>query len=159
MNPALDTPRREDDRTARVVRRIIERHHAYATSMITVLTPLMRAAVRQWATAHPAILRASATFDALARAVAAHQQDDENALFPALLLPGARAQVRGLLTDTGRAHAQILRLLTELAEDTAGFTPPETALATLYRALHELAVDVETHVNLERNVLFPRVHT
>jgi regulator of cell morphogenesis and NO signaling len=93
----------------------------------------------------------------MARELEQHMSKEELILFPAM-----RSAMRGLEAPIARMrhehndHGQTLRKLEALTD---GFTVPSGACRTwhaLYAGASKLADDLQQHIHLENNVLFPR---
>jgi regulator of cell morphogenesis and NO signaling len=87
-----------------------------------------------------------------------HMKKEELILFPAIRRgssPGLGAPIAVMRADHG-SHEDEIACLRGL---TKGFTPPEGACGTwqrLYGGLREFVADLEEHIRLENEVLFPR---
>ena len=104
-----------------------------------------------------------ATLGELAADLLEHMQKEERVVFPAItrLEDGGTSglplgqPVRVLELEHDRAG----ELLSALRRVTGDFVPPDWACATvraLYEGLAELETEMQVHVHLENNVLFPR---
>ncbi|MCA9563991.1 MAG: iron-sulfur cluster repair di-iron protein [Myxococcales bacterium] len=89
----------------------------------------------------------------------AHMEKEERVLFPWIRSgrePLPIAPIRVMLIE----HADAGEALERLAELTEGYNPPHEACATwraFYLGLRQFAEDLQQHVHLENNVLFPKV--
>jgi regulator of cell morphogenesis and NO signaling len=144
-----------------LVAHIVERHHAYARRALPYIVPLLSKISgfhrgRNWKL--PALCDAG---HELADALEAHLEAEERELFPALLagapLPDA---VRRDLDRAGGHHRQLELLLARIRWLADDFGAPEWA-GRSYRVLMEelqaLEEDVKEHLDVERNVLIPRL--
>ena len=87
-----------------------------------------------------------------------HQQKEEVVLFP-LMLSGAATSLAGPLTRMQLDHDDLALQLDELRILTRGYAPPANASGSwrrLYEICGRLDAELEIHVALEKNVLFPR---
>jgi regulator of cell morphogenesis and NO signaling len=86
-----------------------------------------------------------------------HMQEEERVLFPSMLSKAAGLDVP--LAEMRRHHARHAVRLNRIARLTHGFTPPEGACSdwwALYATAFSFVDDMEEHMRLEDEVLFPR---
>lgn len=94
--------------------------------------------------------------DGLRRDLEDHMQCEEEVLFPAMLQNAAGLDAP--LKEMRRHHAAHAERLDRVARITRGFTPPEGACPSwwaLYAMAFSFADDLEEHLQLEDDVLFP----
>jgi regulator of cell morphogenesis and NO signaling len=85
-----------------------------------------------------------------------HMRHEEQVLFPAMLQNGAGLDLS--LKEMRRNHAGHAERLARIGRLTHGFTPPEGACPTwwaLYAKAFSFVDDLEEHLQLEDDVLFP----
>lgn len=88
-----------------------------------------------------------------------HMTKEEQILFPWIVTgrsPAPRMPIQVMLAE----HDDAGRLLHELRDLTHDFTPPQGACATwraLWLGLSEFSTQLQQHIHLENNVLFPAV--
>ncbi|MDN3519759.1 DUF542 domain-containing protein [Aquisalimonas lutea] len=88
-----------------------------------------------------------------------HMHDEEQTLFPAMLRRRHGPFVPDLIAVLTHEHLGVGSLLQRLRFMTNAFTPPPDACRSwrlLYSGLAALVDDLQDHVHLENNVLFPR---
>lgn len=132
-------------------------HHALARSEIERLGPMMelvRATER---------VRLAHTFDVLAGHLLVHMRKEEVLVFPAVrdLERGVRApfaRLAPLLSAMREEHEAMTELLAELRAYTHGYAGADepTDTGAVLAALRDFDADLERHVHLEDDVLFPR---
>lgn len=89
----------------------------------------------------------------------AHMREEEEIVFPALRTGGA-AHVAASVPHLRAAHDGHEAALNRISAITHGFRLPEYACGTwrrLYKGLGKLVEDLDEHIYLENEVLFPRV--
>jgi regulator of cell morphogenesis and NO signaling len=99
-----------------------------------------------------------------AQTLTTHMDEEETHLFPAIREGGAGLAQGGAdiatLSVLEEEHEVARSLLSELRELTSDFTPPPHACATwraAYAKLMEFELDLDRHLHLENNVLFPQL--
>ncbi len=94
----------------------------------------------------------------LSRDLETHMAKEEDVLFP-LMLQGKRPTILQPLAAMRRDHQEQERNAKSLATLTHGFTPPKDACGSwrrLYTGLAQVAADLDQHLHLENDILFPR---
>lgn len=119
----------------------------------------------------PAIKKLEILIEQLQQDLLAHIRKEEEVLFPfiaqmeeesTLHYPAAHACFRSVSHPVFmmlQEHEAANRIMKEIRRRTAEFTPPERACPThraLFDGLREFGEDLERHVHLENDVLFPR---
>ena len=150
---------------------IVDRHHRYVQGAIPALRQALAVARDGWGAAHAPLAATQAAFEELAAELESHMAKEEHILFPAIR---ALARARRSGTDTDgtpfatllhpiRAmesdHTRARRLLADLRRDTSSYRAPEAADDNgreCYRQLARFDDDLETHIQIENDVLFPR---
>lgn len=142
-----------------LIQHILDRYHAPLRTKVPGLVELSHLLERVHADKP---IRPEGLADLLqevCEAVESHLDKEEKILFP-LILSG-RGQLAYMpvqvMVQEHEDHVQNLRRIRELTKD---FAIPAYACASwreLYCALIELEVELMDHINLENNVLFPRV--
>lgn len=108
------------------------------------------------------LLPLAQVFDTLQRDVLDHISKEDAVLFPAIraIESGALGAWIGQPIAVMEAeHEEAGRALAEMRRLTAGYAPPDDACPTfrgLYCELAEFEHDMQQHVHLENNILFPR---
>jgi regulator of cell morphogenesis and NO signaling len=146
-----------DGRDTRHLIRRIGRYHASHRRDLPRLCALARKVEECHADDPRAPLGLADHLEAIRRELEEHMRREERTLFPSMLRNAARldtplAEMRGQHSG----HAAHLRRIARL---THGFTPPEGACPewwALYAMAFSFADDLEEHMHLENDVLFPR---
>jgi regulator of cell morphogenesis and NO signaling len=87
-----------------------------------------------------------------------HMQKEEQILFPAIR-SGYKGSLCGPITVMRHEHDSHALIIRELQTRTHGFVLPESACSSwqaLYKGVEKLVTDLQEHIHLENNVLFPR---
>jgi regulator of cell morphogenesis and NO signaling len=87
-----------------------------------------------------------------------HMQKEEQVLFP-LIASGGHPMIGHPIAMMRHEHNDHIENLAALAGLAGGFKLPEGACGSwqaLYAGLAKLSADIERHIDVENNVLFPR---
>lgn len=143
-------------------------HHRYLWDEFVRLLPLSELVVERHAEQRPELYGVRSTLEMMRAEVEPHLQREETELFPMIRclatarhLPVSEVvsvadPIAGVLDD----HAVVVELLETLRELTDDYCPPSDASAEywdLYDALGAVHEDVEVHLYVENEVLFPAV--
>jgi regulator of cell morphogenesis and NO signaling len=160
---ASDAKSDEDPRvlsTAALVARIVDRHHGYLRRALPYIAPIASKVARVHGSRDVRLVELAAAFDALAASLAPHLDEEEEVLFPALIV---RAPDAGLVArEMGRMreeHLVVGEILGRIRELSDAFATPEWGCNTyrvLMAELEALEADILRHVHLENHVLAPR---
>ena len=111
----------------------------------------------------PHLSRVKALVSELSDDLTLHMQKEERMLFPAIrAIEDDRQLIMPITAPIDvmeKEHDRAGELLSELRATTCGYLAPPWACATfraLYQALAELESEMQVHVHLENNLLFPR---
>ena len=150
---------------------IVDRHHRYVQGAIPALREALDVAVSHWGDKHAPLQTIRSLFEELADELESHMVKEEHILFPAIR-EMARARRSGRLSsltafatlahpiramEDEHAHAQ--QVLTDLRRETRNYQPPaeaDEAGRESYRQLARFDEDLQLHIHLENDVLFPR---
>lgn len=153
-----------------LIHRIVT-HHALVTREVARLQPLARKVVETHGDGHVQLRRTVQLVESLCRELRSHQLREERTLFPyvAALDRAIRdgstpptapfASVERPIEEMEAEHESMSAFLEGLRASCDDFLAPKYACASwsaLYQGLEELERDLERHVHLENNVLFPR---
>jgi regulator of cell morphogenesis and NO signaling len=149
---------------------IVDRHHRYVQGAIPALREALDVAVSHWGTKHAPLEAVRNLFEELADELESHMAKEEHILFPAIR-EMARAKRAGRLSPVAsfatlahpiRAmedeHAHAQNVLTSLRGETRSYQPPaeaDEAGRECYRQLARFDADLQLHIHLENDVLFP----
>jgi regulator of cell morphogenesis and NO signaling len=155
---------------ARVIGRIMERHHAYVRRQIPVIEAYLAKLAAKKGEAHPELVRLRDVFAGLARELLHHMEKEEMILFPYILAmsdahegctrlpPTPFGTIRNPVRMMEAEHQQAGADLFLMRQISDGFRPPAEACVTWRACFSELEAferDLHEHVHLENNVLFP----
>jgi regulator of cell morphogenesis and NO signaling len=150
---------------------IVDRHHRYVQGAIPALRAALAHAVSRWGATHGPVAVVQALFDELAEELESHMAKEEHLLFPAIrdlanakrrqqaAPPVAFATLLHPIRVMETEHARAKRLLDDIRRETAGYAPPavaDEAGRDCYRQLARFEADLDEHIHLENDVLFPR---
>lgn len=141
-----------------LIAHIVDRHHAYLRQEFPRLESWL-AAVRREHDARDGTTLAGLdqVFTALREELEMHMRKEEMVLFPAILR--SEGWIGQPISVMKHEHDAALRALAELRRLTGGYRPPEDACHTyraLYAGLEALEQDLDLHIHLENDILFPR---
>jgi regulator of cell morphogenesis and NO signaling len=154
-----------------ICQHIVETHHAYILTEMPRLSSLARKVVLRHSDAHPELNQIQELIEALAVELLLHLHKEEMVLFPFVTNMERNIANRGLrsLECFGAVrnpihvmmdeHNTVSVTMAEIRTLSHTFAPPEDACPTwrsFYRALAEFDSDLNRHVHLENDVLFPR---
>ena len=116
---------------------------------------------------HPEVIPLHKLIQALTDELVLHLLKEERVLFPAIIslengtpLNFPKEQLVHPILGMEAEHEDVGKMIQELKSMTNNFIPPEYACTTwkiCYATLAEYVADLQTHIHLENNVLFPRV--
>ena len=152
----------------RVIAHIQERFHQPLREELPRISAMLDKLVRRHGERLPDVLPPlQVTFEQFRAELMEHMEKEDRGLFPAIVdleagLSGSpamfqwlRAPVDMLESEHSDAEAAMIRMRAL----TSSYTPPDDACPTfrgVYYALSELERDMEGHIRLENDVLFPR---
>ena len=147
---------------------IVKRHHAFARRQLALILNLSVKVERQHGSSHPELFEVSEGLSAISGGLSYHLFCEESILFPHIKkletgevtesprIPGKIQQpISRLLMD----HEHLRQQLQLLREITNNFQPPADACIAfnaLYLAIAELEQDLQRHIRLENQTLFPQ---
>jgi regulator of cell morphogenesis and NO signaling len=153
---------------ARLIQLIVRTHHQFVRRELPRLSALSHKIAGKHGDSAPELIRVAALVSELESDMLAHLQKEELILFPYIAqldqalsyLPEACfASVRQPIVMMTREHDSAQTILEEIRLLTQDFTPPAGACLSrtaFYGGLREFAADLQRHVHIEDNVLFPR---
>ncbi len=146
--------------TPEVIHHIISKHHAYLNESVPQLAFLASKVASVHGAKNAKLVELAEVVSAFAKDIAAHLEEEERNLFPALLkeppdLEAVRAGLRSMFEE----HVEVGRTLGRLRTLSDGFSTPPWGCRS-YRALMEeldaLETDTLEHVHIENHVLMTR---
>ena len=142
---------------------IVNVHHTYVMDNLTILNEFSSKVARVHGERAPETVEIDNLFTALSNELISHIDNEENILFPAIKSKISDPTfeydktVIEILEDEHDASGTIVKKIQVLSNN---FTPPEWACNTykaLYNMLDEFTNDLYQHINLENNILFPKI--
>jgi regulator of cell morphogenesis and NO signaling len=156
---------------ADLIEHIVTSHHKYAREEVARLKPLLQKVCSAHGKTHPELEIIQNTFHELAQVLSIHLMKEEMVLFPYIVrmeeaviqkepvLPAPFGGVENPLAMMVHEHDLTGIALGTIRQFSTGFSCPADACIfhqTLYRALADLEADLDQHIRLENNILFPR---
>lgn len=149
---------------------IVNQHHEYARHEMPRLAQQALSLSRSLGSAYPELGRIEVLLRAMIREFSVHMLSEEQMIFPYIVQLEAASQGserpmspmgsdESPLSNMMAEHDSAVEMLRELRYLTADFTPPpdaNPALERFYCALDAFESDMQEHIRLEDNVLFPR---
>jgi regulator of cell morphogenesis and NO signaling len=149
---------------AELIRHIVERYHLETRVEMARLESIAEGAVLLDGQHSPLLLEIRAEVNRLGTEMRAHLSYEERETFPAILASQAAGRPLALLEpmkqtllDEHEAEAALVRRLRTLAEGLSLLQDPRGANAKLQSSLKNLAENLQQHLFLENQILFPRV--
>lgn len=145
---------------------IVHQHHEYARHEMPRLAQQALSLSRSLGEQYGELARIEVLLRAMIREFSVHMLAEEQTVFPYIvqleaagneppLAGGHESPLRNLMAE----HDSAVEMLRELRYLTVDFTPPpdaSPALERFYCALDAFEADMQEHIHLEDNVLFPR---
>lgn len=146
---------------------IAVKHHTYVRESSEFIDPLLDKVIRVHGDKHPELNEVGDLFYASVNELQSHMKKEENILFPLIkaLESGTikeldpKASVKYPIKMMESEHTQEGDRFMRIRELTNDYTPPEDACNTYkltYYKLREFNDDLEQHIHLENNILFPK---
>lgn len=146
------------DSTGEIITFILDRYHKVHREELPALIALARK-VEGVHASHPEVPNGLANFlEEMADSLEMHMQKEEQVLFP-LIAGGGHPMIGHPIAMMRHEHNDHIENLAALAGLAGDFKLPEGACASwqaLYAGLAKLSADIERHIGVENNVLFPR---
>lgn len=155
-------PLPEDPRalsTRELVAYIVSTHHEYLRSALPFIQGLATKVSRVHGERNPELRALALAVGELTAQLLPHLDDEEQALFPALVAGQASASLAAQLDAMLLEHHAVAKLLEQIRAASLDFTVPDWGCAsyrTLFSELEKLESDTFRHVHLENHVLLPR---
>lgn len=145
--------------TPALIAHIIGTHHAYLREALPFIVGLANKVARVHGGHDENLIELAVHVRDIAEALLPHLDEEEQVLFPNLMLARAPDTIARELETMLRDHLAVGELLSAIRTTTRDFTLPDWAcmsFRTLFAELHHLESDVLTHVHLENHALMPR---
>ncbi len=157
--------------TVRLIQHIVRVHHRCVRQELPRLAEMAQRLSEKRGDRAPELKRVKALVEELCVDLSAHIQKEEQILFPFISqmdqeVPSASSSVRAFFGTVAQPIAMMMeehesadRTMAELHRLTLGFEPPAWACAThiaLYAGLRTFETDLNQHMHLENDILFPR---
>lgn len=145
--------------TAALIAHIIGTHHAYLREALPFIVGLANKVARVHGAHDENLIELAVHVREIGEALLPHLDEEEQVLFPALMMGQDGAVIERELETMVKDHLAVGELLAKIRAATRDFALPEWAcmsFRTLFAELHHLETDVLTHVHLENHALMPR---
>lgn len=163
--PAVSNTWRDAAPTA-LIDHILATHHTFTRDELTRLAELCASVRALHQERHPELILVEQVIGRLAADLMPHMQKEEMILFPFIEAlengtqpPFGPPSVAMPVSVMNVEHEKAEGLLAELRCVTSGYNLPEDACLSyraLYEGLQNFEADLEQHIHLETNVLFPK---
>jgi regulator of cell morphogenesis and NO signaling len=146
---------------AELLRYIVDTHHVYTRQTLETVSLLADKVLARHGRNHPEIQNVHSLVFELARELFPHMRREEDVLFPHIEAVEATGTGRAV---TNRLEAMMVQheaagdILASLRKITSGYKLPDDACLSfraLYERLADLEIDLQEHIRLENDVLFP----
>jgi regulator of cell morphogenesis and NO signaling len=146
-------------------------HHQYVREAILRINPLLEKVKAKHGEQHPELAEIETSFHAVGREMILHMQKEEKILFPFIealdraangigtLEPPFFQTIRNPIHAMMKEHDAAGDLVKQIREASTEYAAPEVACTSykaLFQELREFERDLQQHVHLENNILFPR---
>ena len=146
---------------------ITNKHHSYVRESAEFIDPLLDMVIRVHGDKHPELNEIGDLFYASVNELSSHMKKEENILFPLIKALEAgnikeldpNASVKYPIEMMEAEHTEEGDRFMRIRELTNDYTPPADACNTYkltYYKLKEFNEDLEQHIHLENNILFPK---
>ena len=146
------------DDTDGIIEHILTRYHEVHRRELPELVRLAKF-VEQTQAGHPSRPAGlAALVDTIQAEMESHMQKEEQVLFP-LMRSGGHPMIEhpiAMMRHEHDEHAKNLATLAELTHDLTAPADADRAWRDLYAGLAKLAADLDTHIHIENEILFPR---
>lgn len=149
---------------------IENKHHAMIRDRVPLIRKFLKRVVKVHGTHEPLLKKVKQLFEKSTEDLQLHLQREELIIFPYirkisddenrknLLLGNSYQQIRESIHQLMNEHEQEAEYLEEIRTLTNNYNPPEYACNTYkeaYALLEDFDVNMQKHLHLERNILFP----
>lgn len=150
---------------------IVNVHHRYVRKNLPELTAYAQKVMEVHSDKHPELIQINELVKVVGKDLLAHMEKEEHRLFPLLktfLEKGSETsglkilssnEFQHFITQHEAEHAAVGGEMNLIRKLTNYYTLPEGACASytlLYRMLDEFEDDLDLHIHLENNILFPK---
>lgn len=150
---------------------IVKFHHQYVEDQVETLTDLSARVAAHHGPVHPELYQVREHVNALLEELQRHQTKEEKVLFPFIkemvnskkkegsFKPPALGSIVDSISLILEDHRFFVSHLQDIARLTTNYKIPEDACGSLnlyYQKLKELEEDMQQHLHLENNILYPK---
>lgn len=150
---------------------IVNVHHLYVKKNLPELLKYAQKVKEVHQAQHPELIEIETLVQSMGKDLTDHMEKEEQRLFPLLKTfenstPDSASKPKlsandfqHFITQHEAEHASVGHEMTEIKKLTNNFTLPEDACASytlLYQKLEEFGEDLDLHIHLENNILFPK---
>lgn len=154
---------------ANLTRHIVKTYHEPLQEQLKYVSKLAQKVARVHGEKHKEMVAVENVFSYFRSELEAHMQKEEMILFPAIVSIERGEQISNMscgfnvqmpISVMLREHEEAESMLAQFRELTQNYNPPVGAchsFKVLLFLLHTIETDLQRHVQLENNILFPRV--
>jgi regulator of cell morphogenesis and NO signaling len=148
---------------------IVATHHAYVKQEAPQILAYLQKVADKHGERHPELYKVLVAFTSLKEEMDSHMHKEEFILFPRIVELGTSDDrdinrislnyLQAPMTMMEHEHEHAGKLLEEIKQHSAHYTPPEDACTTYrlaFAALRAFEMDLHQHIHLENNILFPK---
>ncbi len=149
-----------------LVEHIIEKHHGYLKGELPYLGKLVKTIYRVHGENHPELTQVYELFNNLKADLESHLSKEENLQYPAIKkylesnLEEDLKRAINIIDELTIEHVDSAEILSELRKVTKNYVIPDDVCPTFeltYQKIQEVEADFFEHIQLENNILFPRL--
>ncbi|MCC7158093.1 MAG: hemerythrin domain-containing protein [Ignavibacteria bacterium] len=150
---------------------IVNSHHSYVINELPIILHILQNVLEPYGETHPEIAKISSIFSEMNDELISHIQKEEKMLFPyikkmqmmhknllEIQIPpfgNISSPIKVMETE----HEEVNILMSKINKLTNGYMPPKVengSINELYSELKEFETDLQIHLHLENNILFPK---
>ncbi len=150
---------------------IVNVHHRYVRKNLPDLTAYAQKVMEVHSPQHPELIKVNNLIKVIGKELLAHMEKEEQRLFPLLksMINKSKEtsdpktltslEFQNFITQHEAEHLSVGKEMADIRILTNNYTLPEDACASytlLYRMLDEFEQDLDLHIHLENNILFPK---
>lgn len=150
---------------------IVNVHHRYVRKNLPDLTAYAQKVMEVHSPQHPELIKVNNLIKVIGKELLAHMEKEEQRLFPLLksMINKSKEtsdpktltslEFQNFITQHEAEHLSVGKEIADIRILTNNYTLPEDACASytlLYRMLDEFEQDLDLHIHLENNILFPK---
>ncbi len=145
-------------------------HHSFIRNNVDLIRGYITKTASVHGESNPEVVEVNDLYENLTDDIATHLNKEEEVLFPAIdILTGSNQDpkdsayfesMQRTVGELKEEHIEVGDILGQMAKLTNNYTPPQDACNTYsiaYMKLKEFSEDLQQHIHLENNILFPKM--